>query len=122
MPESAPKNRGAMRFIQAGIYSWQGVKAAYRNEEAFRQELMLAIVLTAVSFAFDVTALERALMIASLLLVMLVELLNSAIEAVVDRIGPERHELSGRAKDISSAAVTMAMAIVVLLWGTILLS
>ncbi|MBY5923043.1 diacylglycerol kinase [Ferrimonas balearica] len=121
MTQPENKNRGVMRFFQAGIYSMQGLKAAYRHEEAFRQELFLAIVLIGASFFFDVTVLERLFMIAVVLLVLIVELLNSAVEAVVDRIGPERHELSGRAKDIGSAAVFIALCQVALVWGGILL-
>ncbi|MBY5992312.1 diacylglycerol kinase [Ferrimonas balearica] len=121
MTQPENKNRGVLRFFQAGIYSMQGLKAAYRHEEAFRQELFLAIVLILAAFFFDVTVLERLFMIAVVLLVLIVELLNSAVEAVVDRIGPEHHELSGRAKDIGSAAVFISLCQVAVVWGGILL-
>ncbi|GAA4871659.1 diacylglycerol kinase [Ferrimonas pelagia] len=121
MNQPVSKNRGPIRFIQAGIYSAQGLKAAYRHEEAFRQELFLAILLIGASFYFDVTVLERLFMISVVVLVLIVELLNSAIEAVVDRIGPEHHELSGRAKDIGSAAVSLALVLVAVVWAGILI-
>lgn len=117
-----PGATGITRIINAAGYSAKGLKAAWINEAAFRQESVLLVVMTAISFFLPVTGLERVIMIASLLLVMIVELVNSAIEAVVDRIGPEHHELSGRAKDIGSAAVFVAMTVVVLVWGGILIS
>ncbi|SHH96298.1 diacylglycerol kinase [Ferrimonas marina] len=121
MNQPVNKNRGPIRFVQAGIYSMQGLKAAYKNEEAFRQELFLAILLICASFAFDVTVLERLFMIAVVVLVLIVELLNSAVETVVDRIGPEHHELSGRAKDIGSAAVFLSLLLVAVVWAGIIL-
>ncbi len=117
-----PGATGITRIINAAGYSVQGLKAAWKNEAAFRQESVLLVLMTVISFFLPVTGVERAIMIASLLLVMIVELINSAIEAVVDRIGPEHHELSGRAKDIGSAAVFVAMALVVAVWGEILVS
>ncbi len=120
MNQPVNKNRGLLRFFQAGIYSLQGLKAAYRHEEAFRQEVFLAIALIIASFILPVSVLERLLMISTVFLVLIVELLNSAIEAVVDRIGPEHHELSGRAKDIGSAAVSVALVLVAIVWGGIL--
>ncbi|GAA5189878.1 diacylglycerol kinase [Ferrimonas gelatinilytica] len=120
MNQPVNKNRGLLRFFQAGIYSIQGLKAAYRHEEAFRQEVFLAVALILASFALPVSVLERLLMISTVFLVLIVELLNSAIEAVVDRIGPEHHELSGRAKDIGSAAVSVALVLVAIVWGGIL--
>ncbi|PCK03569.1 MAG: diacylglycerol kinase [Alteromonadaceae bacterium] len=91
----------------------QGISAAYRNEAAFRQEIIAAIVLLPLAFWLSVTQVERILLIATVLLVLIVELLNSAVEATVDRIGDEIHELAGRAKDMGSAAVLIA----VLLWA-----
>ncbi len=110
------KTTGFKRIINATRYSWQGICSAFKHEAAFRQELILFGVLAPCSFWLDVTHVERVLMIASLLLIMLVELLNSAIEAVVDRIGEERHELAGRAKDTASAAVFIALALAVFVW------
>jgi diacylglycerol kinase (ATP) len=109
-----------MRFIKAGIYSWQGLSAAFRHEEAFRQELLLFLVLAPVGIWLGDTGIERALMVGSLILVLIIELINSAIEAVVDRHGSEFHELSGRAKDIGSAAVMLSMINVALVWGFII--
>jgi len=109
-------NRGLFRFIEAAKYSWQGMVAAYKNEEAFRQETILALALTPIAFFIADTGVELALLLASLILVIVVELLNSGIEAVVDRIGLEKHELSGRAKDIGSAAVFFSLVNVAIVW------
>ncbi|PFG57902.1 diacylglycerol kinase (ATP) [Vibrio sp. ES.051] len=103
-------------------YSLQGLKAAWRHEAAFRQELILTFVLSVCAFFFPVTALERVLMISSLLLILIVELINSAIEAVVDRVGDDWHELSGRAKDIGSSAVFVALFLALFIWASFLLS
>ena len=97
-----------------------GLKSAFKNETAFRHECFLACIMIPLAFWLGDTKIEIALMISSVLLVMAVELLNSAVEAVVDRIGTERHELSGRAKDQGSAAVFIALCIVVVVWGSIL--
>ena len=113
-------NSGLTRIIKAGIFSWQGFKAAYKHEEAFRQELWLAIVLIPVAIFVGENGVEKALLVSSVLLLMLVEILNSAIEAVVDRFGSELHELSGRAKDMGSAAVFLAVVILVVTWGLVL--
>ncbi|WP_058119698.1 diacylglycerol kinase [Photobacterium kishitanii] len=115
-----PGATGLKRIINATGYSMQGLKAAWINEAAFRQESILLVVMTIVSFFMPVTKVERLMMIGSLFIVVIAELINSAIEAVVDRIGPERHELSGRAKDIGSAAVFVALVLVVITWGSIL--
>ncbi|PKN13038.1 MAG: diacylglycerol kinase [Deltaproteobacteria bacterium HGW-Deltaproteobacteria-4] len=112
------KNTGLKRIFLAGGYSLAGLSAAYRQEAAFRQELLLAVVLIPLACWLRVAPLERMLMIATLLLVLVVELLNSAIEAVVDRIGSEHHELSGRAKDMGSAAVLISLLLTVYVWGT----
>lgn len=111
-----PGKRGLARIIAATGYSWQGLKACYRSEAAFRQELWLAAVLLAASFWVAQTAVEWILLIAPLFLLLIVELLNSAVEAVVDRIGDERHELSGRAKDMGSAAVLLCLVLTALTW------
>ncbi len=115
-------NTGLTRLRKAAVFSWQGFRAAYRHEEAFRQEVWLALVLIPTAFFVTDSALERIVLIVSVLLLMLTEILNSAIEAVVDRFGQERHELSGRAKDMGSAAVFLAMLIVAVSWGLILFS
>ena len=107
---------GLRRLLNAFGYSLQGFRAAWQNEAAFREEAMLTIVLTPVALLLPVTGLEKLLLILSLLLLVLVELLNSAVEAVVDRIGPEIHPLSGRAKDLGSAAVLIACLTLGLTW------
>ena len=91
---------GLMRIIKATGYSWQGIKACFIHEAAFRQELFLAIILIPLSFWLANTKIELLFLIASVILVLIVEIINSAIEAVVDRLGDEPHELSGRAKDL----------------------
>ncbi|AMG28952.1 diacylglycerol kinase [Grimontia hollisae] len=116
-----PNTTGLKRIFNATGYSFQGLRAAWNNEAAFRQELVLLVVMTTASFFLPVTQIEQLLMVATLFLVVIVELINSAIEAVVDRIGPEHHELSGRAKDIGSAAVFVALLLVGVTWGSILL-
>lgn len=98
----------------------KGLKAAWVHEAAFRQELMLAIVMLPIAVFVDITTLEKLLLIFSLFIVLIVELLNSAIEAVVDRIGDEIHTLSGQAKDIASAAVFMSLALCGITWAVIL--
>ncbi|MGB0846843.1 MAG: diacylglycerol kinase [Thiolinea sp.] len=114
-------NTGLKRLQKALRFSWQGLCAAYRHEEAFRQEIWALIVAVPLAFWLTGSGVERAILIASVLLVMIVELLNSALEAVVDRIGSEKHELSGRAKDMGSAAVLLALVNAVLIWCFILL-
>ncbi|MBL1378050.1 diacylglycerol kinase [Zobellella iuensis] len=111
-----PGKTGLTRIISAGGYSLQGLKSAYRNEAAFRQECWLAAVLLPLACWWDVGLVARVLLIGSLVLVLVVELLNSAVEAVVDRIGPEHHELAGRAKDMGSAAVLLALLLAALTW------
>lgn len=107
---------GLQRVLNAFAYSMSGLRAAFTCEDAFRQEALLAALLIPASFFLPVSGVGRALMIASVLLVLIVELLNSAIEAVVDRISLDRHPLSKRAKDIGSAAVFLALVNVVLVW------
>ncbi len=115
---SAPT--GLARLINAWRFSWQGLSAAYQQEAAFRQEVWVLLLAVPLAFLLSEVGLERALLIGSVLLVMVVELLNTALEAVVDRIGHERHELSGRAKDMGSAAVLLAIANALLIWGLLL--
>lgn len=116
-----PGKTGLARIIAATGYSLQGLKSAYRHEAAFRQECWLVAVLLPVALIWSPGLVETILLIGSLMLVPIVELLNSAIEAVVDRIGPEHHELSGRAKDIGSAAVLLTLLLMGLTWGLVLL-
>ncbi|WP_406664971.1 diacylglycerol kinase [Gallaecimonas sp. GXIMD1310] len=115
-----PGHTGLKRLILATRYSWQGLRAGWRAEAAIRQEMLLILVAVPVAFWLPVSGLERALMIASVLLVLVVELLNSAIEAVVDRVGSDHHELSGRAKDMGSAAVLITLLMAALVWTGIL--
>lgn len=112
---------GLQRVWNAFHYSMAGLHAAFTCEDAFRQEAILAAILIPVSFFLPVSGVGHALMIASVLLVLIVELLNSAIEAVVDRVSLDRHHLSKRAKDIGSAAVLLALINVVSVWACVIL-
>ena len=114
------KNTGLKRIILATGYSIQGLKSAFKYEAAFRQELLLAAVLIPLALILSVSQIERLLLIASVVLVLIMEIINSAIEAVVDRIGTEHHELSGRAKDMGSAAVFIALLLCAYIWIEIL--
>ncbi|MGY8524993.1 diacylglycerol kinase [Paracidovorax citrulli] len=102
-------NRGVARAWRAAVNSWSGLRFAVLEESAFRQELTLVVLLTPLAFAVPVSVVERILLLGSLLLVLIVELLNSSVEAAVDRISLERHGLSKRAKDFGSAAVMLAL-------------
>ena len=113
-------NTGLTRIVKAAGYSWQGIKSAYQNEAAFRQETALAIVLVPLAIGLSKSGLQLGLMISSVVLLMMVEILNSAIEAAIDRHGNEQHVLSGRAKDMGSAAVLFALIYLLLIWGGIL--
>jgi len=115
------KNTGIDRIIKAFGYSCQGLSAAWRHEAAFRQEILACIVLVPLGLWLGGDGIERALLILVVLLVPLVELMNSAIEAVVDRFGEELHPLSGRAKDVGSAAVMVALSIAAIVWALVLL-
>ena len=117
---SKPGNTGFSRIIKAAGYSWAGLKSTFKHEAAFRQELALCLLLVPLGAWLGQTGIERALLIGCLLLVLIVELINSSIEAVVDRFGGEQHELSGRAKDIGSAAVFIALLNVIVVWGLVL--
>jgi diacylglycerol kinase (ATP) len=108
------------RVIRAARYALAGLKAAYNHEAAFRQELALFMVLAPLGAWLGRDGVERALLIGSLVLVLVAELLNSAIEAAVNRVGTEPHELSGRAKDIASAAVLLTILLVFVVWTAIL--
>jgi diacylglycerol kinase (ATP) len=108
------------RVWRAACYSVSGLKAALENEAAFRQEMALFVLLAPLGLWLGRDGVERSLLIGSLVLVLIVELLNSAVEAVVNRIGEEPHALSGRAKDIGSAAVFVSLVLVVIVWALIL--
>jgi len=112
---------GFARLWRALFYSLAGLRAALRHEAAFRQEMMLAALLIPAAFFLEAGAVGRALLIASVLFVLIVELVNSAIEATVDRISLEEHALAKRAKDLGSAAVMLALLTVPVVWGLVLL-
>ena len=110
---------GIRRIWNAVLYSAAGIRAGWNHEAAFRQEIVLSLALVPAALWLGNTAVERALLIGSCLLVLIVELLNSAVEAAIDRIGADRHTLSGRAKDMGSAAVFISLWIVIITWGLI---
>jgi diacylglycerol kinase (ATP) len=114
--------RELQRIVSATRNSFAGLRAAWQNEAAFRQECVPAIVLIPAAFWIGDNAVELVLLIGSVLLVLIVEIVNSAIEAAVDRIGTERHELSGRAKDLGSAAVFLSLLLTGVTWALIVLS
>lgn len=116
-----PGHKGLSHVFKAFGYSMQGLKAAWHYEEAFRLELLALIVMLPAALWLGGNGVERALLVGSLLLVLVVELINSAIEAVVDRVSTDHHTLAGRAKDIGSAAVFMALVNVAVVWTCILL-
>ncbi len=111
---------GIKRIINAAGYSWKGICSAYKHEAAFRQELWLAIVLVPAGIYLGGTLIDKAMLVSSVLFVLVVELLNSAVESVVDRISDEHHELAGRAKDMGSAAVFFALVITAIVWTAVL--
>ena len=115
-----PKLSGMRRLVLAFVNSWQGFVGALKAEAAFRQEIALAVVLLPAGAVLGRTPIEKALLISSVLLVLIVELLNTGIETVVDRIGLERHELSGLAKDVGSTAVLLSFAVLLVIWGFLL--
>ena len=123
MHETSPHKgkTGLKRMRNAFFYSMAGFSAAYKNEDSFRQEILLALILVPLAFFLPVSGIGRAIMIGSILLVLMVELLNSAIEATVDRISIEHHSLAKQAKDIGSAAVFVALANVAIVWTLVLL-
>ena len=114
-----PGKTGISRIIAAFGYSMQGFSAAWRYEAAFRQEVILTLTMTPLAFWLATTHIELILLLSSLVWVIMAELANSAIEAVVDRIGSEHHPLSGRAKDIGSALVFVSLNLVTLTWGIV---
>jgi len=115
------KNQGFSRLVKATGYSWAGLCAVWRHEAAFRQEILLAVIACPLGIWLGNNGVERALLLGSIILVLIVEMVNSALEAIVDRQGKEFHELAGRAKDIGSAAVLLSLIHVVLVWFLVLL-
>ena len=122
-PQNSPfkGKTGLVRIWNALHYSIAGLRAAYQNESAFRQEFWLAVILIAVALALPVGGVDKALMIGSVLLVLIVELLNSAVEAVVDRVSFDHHELAKRSKDMGSAAVLVSLINCLAIWALVLI-
>ena len=114
-----PGNTGLYRIFKATGYSLKGLQSAWKNEAAFRQELMLVLVLTPLAFWLGEGLAQQLLLMIVAWLVVIVEILNAGIEAVVDRIGSEHHELSGRAKDLGSAAVFLSLTLTIVVWGSV---
>ena len=112
----ANNTRGIRRIINAFHYTFAGFRAAWVNEAAFREEIIIAIFVVPSGLWLGNSGTQRAILVGIYFLIPLAELLNSAIEAVVDRMGPERHELSGRAKDLGSAAVFLSICIALIVW------
>jgi len=119
---TARQRQSLNRLVNATKYSLQGLTATFKSEQAFRQELYLTVVLAPLALWLGHTGVERALMVGALILVLIVELLNTGIEAIVDRFGGELHELSGWAKDAGSAAVMLSLINVVVVWVLVLLT
>ncbi len=115
-----PGNTGLYRVYKASIYSAQGIKAAWQHEAAFRQEVILMLILTPAAFIAGQGLTQQLLLLVLAWLVVIVEILNSAVEAVVDRFGGEMHTLSGRAKDMGSAAVFITLMLNGVVWGTVI--
>jgi diacylglycerol kinase (ATP) len=113
-------NKGIVRAFRAAVNSWNGLIYAYKEESAFRQELALSLILIPLAIYLPVTPIEKILLIASVILVLIIELLNSSVEAAIDRISFEVHDLSKRAKDFGSAAVMLALLLCGLTWVIIL--
>ena len=113
---------GLARILIASKYSWNGLKAAFANEAAFRQEIFLAIILIPLALYLGENGFERALLISVVVLILIIELVNSAIEAIVDRVSSEQHELSGRAKDVGSAAVLLSLINAAVVWCLVLIN
>ncbi len=120
MPESFKGKKGLRRLWNALGYSRDGLAAAWKNEAAFREEILLASITMPLAIYLGKTGVERALMLGSILLILIVEILNSAIEAVVDKASPEMHELAKRAKDMGSAAVLFSLINAAIIWACVL--
>lgn len=114
-----PGNTGFRRVVNATFYSIAGLRTAWRTEAAFRQECVAVVVLIPIGVWLGQNAVQRALLLCSCVFVLIVELVNTAIELVVDRVGTDHHELSGRAKDVGSAAVFTSIALAMLVWGLV---
>ena len=112
---------GIVRIVNAFRYSLMGLGSAFRHESAFRQELVVAAIMAIIAMLLPATWAQRALLLSSLVIVMMIELLNSAIEATVDRVSEERHPLAKRAKDMGSAAVLLALVNCAIIWGLVLI-
>jgi len=112
-------NRGLARAWHAAKNSWCGLVYAFMEESAFRQELTLFVILTPIAIALPINLLEKSLLISSLMMVLVIELLNSSVEAAIDRISFDHHDLSKRAKDFGSAAVMLALFVAALLWAAV---
>ncbi len=119
--QTKPNGKGIKRIFRAFLNAFSGLYACWKNEAAFRQEVAFSLVLYPFIFIFDTTSIEKAILFASLTLILVVELVNSAIEATIDRIGTEYHPLSGRAKDIGSAAVFMSVLLMIGAWLCVLI-
>jgi diacylglycerol kinase (ATP) len=114
-----PGNTGFRRIVNATFYSFAGLRWAWQTEAAFRQECVAVVVLIPIAAWLGQTAVQRALLVSSCLFVLIVELLNTAVESVVDRVGTDHNELSGRAKDLGSAAVFTSIALATCVWALI---
>lgn len=114
-----PGKTGFSRLIDAFGYSWLGYKSTFKHEAAFREELFLGVILSPIAIIFSESGVELAILLGSLFLVLITELLNSGLEAIVDRVSNEHHELSGRAKDMGAAAVMTALINVIVIWSII---
>ena len=121
-PMAKRSGKGLSRIYSAFGWSMSGLKATFVHEAAFRQELFLCLALAPLAFYFGQTGVEKALLLGSLLLILIVELLNSAVETAVDRIGTEEHELAGRAKDMGSAAVFLSLVNAGVIWLLVILT
>jgi diacylglycerol kinase (ATP) len=115
-----PQYTGLKRIFHATFFSIAGLQAAWRNEAAFRQECLLALILTPTAVWLGQNAVERSLLIGTVWLVLIVELLNTAVESIVDRVGTDHHKLSGQAKDQGSAGVFVSLLLTLLVWGMII--
>ena len=118
--QSMKSKGGPARLFNALRYTWDGLRAAAKHEEAFKQELMVVVPLSIIAWLVPVSFVERALLFSCLQLILIVELINSAIEANTDHISMERHPLAKRAKDMGSAAVFLTIVIALAIWGTVL--
>jgi diacylglycerol kinase (ATP) len=119
-PAAKSSETGWRHLVNSTSYSLKGLKAAFHHEAAFRQELVLCVLVAPLALWIGETPVEWILLLSSAFLILIVELLNSAVETVVDRIGPEHHVLSGRAKDIGSAAVMLSLFMAGITWGLLL--